>query len=182
MDWSNIAQGFLNSLRSAAGQRADAANEIIAQIANWGSHLAKNASERWLMAVADPQPCRHKQRPGQTCGMHALVRCDVCGNPVCLAHARIDFLGNGVCFSCVRNAMRAHGPVIATKITDALKVLGLRKSALWEEIALAHRKLVLKHHPDRATGAKDRVKREARMKEINAAYETLKAHYQREAA
>ena len=93
MDWSNIAQGFLNSLRSAAGQRADAANEIIAQIANWGSHLAKNASERWLMAVADPQPCRHKQRPGQTCGMHALVRCDVCGNPVCLAHARIDFLG-----------------------------------------------------------------------------------------
>lgn len=182
MDWNSVAQAFLHSIRSEVGARADAANEIIGQIASWGSHLAKNASERWIVAVADPQPCRHKPKPGHTCGLHALARCDVCSTPVCLAHARIDFLGNAICFGCVRAAMRLQGPVVSDAVVDALKALGLKKTAIWEEIALAYKKAVLKHHPDRATNAKDRAKREAKMKEINAAHATLKKHYEKEAA
>ncbi|GMW01179.1 MAG: chaperone protein DnaJ [Candidatus Hydrogenedentota bacterium] len=54
---------------------------------------------------------------------------------------------------------------------DLYTVLGVDEKASQDEIRKAYRKLAQKYHPDKASGDKAA---EARMKEINAAYDTLK--------
>jgi molecular chaperone DnaJ len=53
---------------------------------------------------------------------------------------------------------------------DYYEVLGITKTATADEIKRAHRKLALKHHPDRNKGNKDA---EERFKEIQEAYDVL---------
>jgi curved DNA-binding protein CbpA len=55
-------------------------------------------------------------------------------------------------------------------------VLGLRRSASWEDISRAHRKLVSKLHPDRYVGAEDDVREaaERRVRDVNEAYATIR--------
>src|SRR5205085_11118410 len=53
---------------------------------------------------------------------------------------------------------------------DYYDTLGLSKTASVDEIRKAHRKLVLKYHPDRN---KDNKQAEARFKEIQEAYDVL---------
>lgn len=60
---------------------------------------------------------------------------------------------------------------------DPYKVLGLDSSATDEEIKKAYRRLAMKYHPDKVEGMGEEVKKnaEAQFREINEAYETLKA-------
>lgn len=59
---------------------------------------------------------------------------------------------------------------------DAWAVLGVRPGAEWREIAAAHRKLAMVHHPDRLVGRSDeeREESEAAMRDINVAYSVLR--------
>jgi len=177
--WARAASGFLHQVQQATeqAQQAQGAAEVMQQVAQWGTLLAKNASDKWVMFAADPRPCRFRMKPGERCSFKAMSLCDVCGDPVCLAHSRVDFIGNAICFRCVREARRSKGPVVPENIVAALKLFKLKKSAMWEEVALAYRKAVLRHHSDRAVDDKDRARREAKMKEINAAHDLLKKHY-----
>merc|ERR1712087_384211 len=53
---------------------------------------------------------------------------------------------------------------------DFYKILGINKTATQDEIRKAYRKLALENHPDRNP---DKTGAEAKIKEINAAYECL---------
>lgn len=55
---------------------------------------------------------------------------------------------------------------------DYYEVLGLKKGASDDEIKKAYRKMAIKYHPDRNLNNKEEA--EARMKEINEAYDVLK--------
>ena len=68
------------------------------------------------------------------------------------------------------------GPSLDTRVDEALGVLGLQRGASADEIKSAWRQLSLENHPDRVTHLGEEFRRLAdeRMREINAAYETLK--------
>lgn len=59
---------------------------------------------------------------------------------------------------------------------DAWGVLGLQPGASWKQIAAAHRRLAMQHHPDRLLDAtpEQREASEATMREINVAYNVLR--------
>ena len=59
---------------------------------------------------------------------------------------------------------------------DAWAVLGLASGASWKEVAAAHRRLAMKHHPDRLLDASpaEREASEEAMREINVAYSVLR--------
>jgi hypothetical protein len=62
-------------------------------------------------------------------------------------------------------------------IANALKMMGLSDTASWEEVNCAYRRMVQLYHPDKVAGLAPEFQEiaERRMKEINAAYETLKS-------
>ena len=55
---------------------------------------------------------------------------------------------------------------------DYYEVLGIQKGASEAEIKKAYRKMAIKYHPDRNRDNKEEA--EAKMKEINEAYDVLK--------
>lgn len=59
---------------------------------------------------------------------------------------------------------------------DAWGVLGVRPGAAWSEIAAAHRRLAMVHHPDRLLDSpeEERAASEEAMREINVAYSVLR--------
>lgn len=63
-----------------------------------------------------------------------------------------------------------------------LRVLGLDADADWDDIRLAHRQLVRKHHPDKFSGSRRKQQQEQKIKRINAAFEWLKRYHSKEAA
>lgn len=59
---------------------------------------------------------------------------------------------------------------------DAWAVLGVQPGASWEQIAAAHRRLAMKHHPDRLLGEtpERRAESESIMRDVNVAYSVLR--------
>ena len=59
---------------------------------------------------------------------------------------------------------------------DAWGVLGLQPGAPWKQIAAAHRRLAMQHHPDRLLDAtpEQRAASEETMREVNVAYSVLR--------
>jgi DnaJ-domain-containing protein 1 len=57
---------------------------------------------------------------------------------------------------------------------DAYRVLGVDSDASDAEVDLARRRLIARHHPDRATDAASRADAERRTREINAAYARIR--------
>lgn len=60
---------------------------------------------------------------------------------------------------------------------DPYKVLGIDRSATDEEVRKAYRRLAMKYHPDKVEGLGEEVKKNAeeQFRQINEAYETIKA-------
>lgn len=203
---------FASVMSENLGASSDAAEEIVDQLKQWGAFLTKNALSKWTVSVATAQACGSPDvstgRPRQ-CASYAVVKCDVCGRPCCLAHARVDYMGDAICEVCIGEAkMRARmgqsipyepkeeprrrrereaqpppepGPMT---VAEARKALKLPKGAGWAETKAQYRKLVLKHNADRPQTDAEREKNTARLKKFNEAYAVLKAHYEkkREAA
>jgi predicted transcriptional regulator len=72
------------------------------------------------------------------------------------------------------------GPSPEALLQQALLLLGLQQGATWEQVQAAYKAAAVANHPDKYQGAQ-REQAEARLKNINAAYEVLKGHYKRAA-
>jgi hypothetical protein len=101
--WETFASVMAQNL----GANGVAAQEIVEQLKEWGSHLTKNALSKWTSSVMVPTPCDSPDvssgRP-MACPSFAVVKCDVCGRPCCLAHARVDYMGDAICEVCIGEA------------------------------------------------------------------------------
>jgi DnaJ-domain-containing protein 1 len=179
--WGGVASAFLAGLETMAGPQ----KRIIDQLSQFATHFTRSALERWPGQTLQEAACVM-----QDCGGEAVLRCLACGQPVCLAHIHVSHRAEGVCDQCVRDlvhmkgaeAPRAGRAPTATEIRKALKTLGLRSGASWQQIQRAHRKLAAQYHPDRAPSDTARGMLEDRVKRINVAFEVLRVHHERDAA
>jgi curved DNA-binding protein CbpA len=69
-----------------------------------------------------------------------------------------------------------NSPVNPLEAEGPYAVLGLTRTATWEEVSKAHRTLVAQLHPDRYVGAEDTVREaaEERVRVVNEAYATIR--------
>ena len=173
----------------------------------WVSRLLQSATGRWLPVLTQGHPCGVPElREGVQfpCAKHAIGACDACRRPCCLHHARVDQSGGIICFLCVAEMMRiAHARAAGAtppgaadgprkpfvppaeqqrRVTEALRVLGVKRGASWKEVQAAHRKLATKHHPDRERTDAARKRASEKAVAINAAFQTLEEFYRSEVA
>lgn len=197
--WPEIASGFMEGLNEARGP----AREVLEELRLWATHLSRNALVRWPQIVMTGSRCEIPPvRGSEPCDGRAMVACDACGALCCLAHARVDYRAGGTCAVCVgeqitektranwqwedppprerakggkqqQRAKRMHADIDA-----AFDVLGLDPDATWEEVQTRHREKARELHPDRAKSQRERERRNKRMSRVNAAFETLKKHFQ----
>lgn len=190
---------FVSVMAHNVGESSAAAQEVVGQLKEWGSHLTKNALEKWTIAIVAPTACdcpdmsRGKARP---CEWLAIVKCDACGRPCCLAHARVDYAAEAICEVCIVEAKaraRERGgyvPGVAAEPPrpgvmtpgQALKALKLPVGATWEQIRRQYRRLAVKYSADRPQSEKMRAANTERLKKINAAYEVLRGVHERQEA
>lgn len=185
--WGTFARVVAESL----GTQTEAAVEVVAQLREWGVHLTTNALSKWGTSISSPARCSSPAvpMPGKICGEHAVVRCDVCDEPRCLAHARVDYLADAICDACIGRA-KAWQRVAAKKAepppppayrmtaAQALIVLGLGQRAPWPEIKRRYHQLVLKHNADRPQTDASRARNTRRLQKLNAAFEVLRARFE----
>lgn len=114
------------------------------------------------------------------CEAQALVPCAACGKTYCLGHVLVSYHAEGICEPCALRFVSQERKRVTTKdlVAEALKALRLDGDADWDEVRDAYRSMAAKHHPDKQRNAAGRAKAEKRMKEINAAYATLKLHFE----
>lgn len=169
--WGRIAATFLNGLQVAQ----QGGSKVVDQLLQWGSLLTRNAAARWGQNALRPTFCA-----AEKCQAQALVPCAACGRLYCLGHVLVSYHAEGICEPCALEFVSQKRKRTASEATvaGALKTLRLAKDADWDDVRAAYRALAAKHHPDKQKGEAARIKAEKRMKEINAAYATLKLHFQ----
>lgn len=192
----NWFQELLGSFASATANQtfdSSAPAQVKDQLFQWFGYLSANALRKFSPNLIDPELC-------EACPQVSVGDCIVCGARCCLAHAHISHRADLVCDECVRALLgtkekekqvraqeRAHrkaqrqtsSPGADADLISALKLLGLKRGAPWSEIHTTYRRLSLEYHPDRAKTEKARLKSEAKLKELNAAYALLKAYYEK---
>jgi len=199
---------FARVMAPNVGQSAVAAHNIVQQLKEWGAHLTKNALLKWSMTALTPTPCDCPELSGnhaRPCSALAVLRCDACGRPCCMAHARIDYEGDGICEICIIGAQErgraTYGTYSRPHARDAvppaperkpgemtpgqaLKALKLPVTATWQQVRRQYHRLAVKYNADRPQTDKQRAANTERLKKFNAAYEVLRAQYEqkREAA
>lgn len=156
--------------------------------------LGEHALTKWSAASAAGIQCGvevRQRRNGAThrCGAPAAGSCVVCSKPTCIDHALVSVAdGRIICDGCVVAVASHYGspppprrPKDQGEAYAKLRVLGLAPGATLGEIKFAHRTLVKRYHPDGKIG-RNAERAEAKMKQINAAYSWLLAHYQEQGA
>ncbi len=107
-DLLSAAQRVMGSLGSAPhGASAAVWDEIGAFVRG----LTMRASARWVPELARRVPCDVPSVQVGTdiatdCDHFSIGKCDACGRPSCLAHARVDQAGGILCFVCVAEQIR----------------------------------------------------------------------------
>lgn len=170
--------------------RTGAVGDAFGVLGEWARLLTQNALIAWTPIVAKGETCASpdvsKSAP-RPCRNFAVTECDVCGRPCCLAHCRVDYFAGAICEPCIgeakaraRQDKRQYTPPKETdaEIRAALKTLGLKRSASWEEIRAAYKKLAFEHNADRPQSTRERARNEARLKKINLAYQVLRKHFE----
>lgn len=179
----SIAGMFLQGVGVMAGPK----RKIIDQLGQFATFFAGAAHEKWPNVVLASPGCVMSG-----CGAEAVLNCMACGKSVCLAHVHVSHRAEGVCDQCVRDVMAMKGSAqqrsgagrgpSGAEILVALRKLGLKHGATWQDIQQAHRKMAAKHHPDVARTPADKIKREQKCKEINEAFSLLRTVHERDAA
>jgi len=176
--WGAVASVFAEELQTRTG----AAGEVLSQLEEWATHLLGNAVHKWPGVIALGAPCDSPDvtsGKAKKCRSTAVVFCDVCGRKCCLAHARIDYLGDAICEVCIGQAKaRVRTAPKTDDVPKAFKVLKLKPTASWDEVRARYKKLVVQHNADRPQSDKSRDANTARLKEFNLAFEVLTRHFE----
>jgi len=197
--FTSLLDGWLEAVLATGRVHASTATEIVEQIREWGIYLTQHALAKWPIAVARGEICSvpHMGRDGRlsSCDAAAVVQCDCCGRPCCLAHCRIDYTASAICGVCVAGARattRGRGPgpgprraseeTDASKLAAAFRTLKLRPGATVDEVKRRYKSLVVKHNADAPQSEASRKKNTERLQRLNAAYELLRTHFQEKAA
>jgi hypothetical protein len=195
-----------NFVSRAVGEVAGAQQDpFVSSVLRWIGNIQGHAMMQWRVTAASGLRCTLRQKQahtGQFVGCHepAIGACGACFQAICLHHAQVNEAGEIVCFKCMAEAihlLREKHPERAQKQANAgpgapqvdkvaqrkaaLKVLGLKDPATWDEIHTQFRTLSVKHHPDRATPAK-REAAQRKFASLSAAYHWLKNEEDRKAA
>jgi hypothetical protein len=195
---ANVPWGtFGEVLSQQLDQRMDATREIVDQLKQWGTHLTSNALTKWSVALIDPQDCQVPHvGPDERlskCTAQALVRCDCCGRWSCLAHCRVDWQADALCAVCVGEA-KAHvrnsraswedqkKKRAQRSLTAAFRALKLKPNATFDEVKSQYKRLVRQYNADMPQSDRERERNTKRLQKINAAFEVLKEHFEKEAA
>lgn len=184
-----VAQGV-----ASLGQSPEGPQKIWDESRQYVTRLLMSASQKWIPYYARQERCHvvlTKSGVQMPCAATAVLPCDCCLKPTCLHHAQVDQHGDGTCYTCIAETIgRKRGgagapppPVDMTaEVTKrALRVLGLKPGASWQEIRAAHRKAAAKVHPDKAKTETQRKKYEAQSVALNSALADLQRLYQKEA-
>jgi hypothetical protein len=190
-DWAEAAARAFSSYERGNVDMG-APRRVMDQLGQWMGHLSRNATIHWGPSLIDPVDCSF-------CDEDAVTDCIVCGDAVCLAHSHISHRAEAICDECVEFASRAKekkekkhkkqrrraapppGNASDSQVAQALAILGLSPGASWEDVQGAYRAAARANHPDRFQGTQ-REQAEGRLKNINAAFNVLKAHYSKRAA
>jgi hypothetical protein len=185
-DFAQAAASIFSSYERGAVDTG-APQRIVEQLGQWVGHLSRNAAIHWSPNLVDPDVCCF-------CDVDAVAECIACGDPVCLAHGHISHRAEAICDECVQKQVdkrekkqrknrkqRTTTPSKDAEVTQAFMFLGVNPGASWAEVSAAYKSAASANHPDKFQG-QNRVQAEARLKNINAAFAILKAHYEKRAA
>lgn len=175
-------------------------------LADWFQGLQQQAFARWSATLFSGIRCavvEGHRASTPVCSGPAVGQCGICMRPTCLRHAMVARNGDVVCLECINRAAvalrgqgfapgsepsvgrsppppsvgRPPGPDEEHIYREHLRVFGLKPGATPDQIKAAYRKLVAKHHPDRAPPAKREAATE-RLTKINAAFQYLKQRHE----
>lgn len=192
MDIPSILQSLLGTATTAARREVD-------RYSGWLVEMGRFA-QTWPIVASSGLACGcgvQSPHGPVRCGAPAVGVCVVCQQGCCLPHGAMA-PGVVVCGSCISAARVARGlsPEVPKQGAPApeppkkpqptraelLRVLRLKPEATDDEIRSQYRELAKRHHPDRAKNEADRQRREARMRDLNAAYAALTQTPQQKAA
>jgi len=169
--------GFLGKIASVFhAAPSDAHLRVWQELQPWFSRLLQNAAPKWLPGLAHGVACDVPVylRPGtppKPCPHSAVAACDVCHKPCCLHHARIDYLGDAICFRCIllarhvvatapsdrpppprpqddAAAKKAAEQARVVALAKARRLLRIKKDTPYKEAFYAYRRRLAAFHPD----------------------------------
>lgn len=160
---------------------------VWSELGPWFRTLVVQAGPKWLPRMGMGFPCHIVALEGKPsrCRNTAVAGCHVCHELTCLAHSFVNVVGETVCYGCVaRMAALAQDQRLHAErqkrereasLIRAREVLGVSPKAPWKKIHSAYRRRAKETHPDRGGS-------EAKFKEVQEAYELLKAEHESGAA
>jgi hypothetical protein len=151
----------------------------------WLMSFATQAAPKIKRGFAEQRPCECTNGPHGSCAQPAALPCEACGKKCCMYHAFLTWKGDAVCWHCVAELIRGKSAGAGhdvrederkraqeERIDASLKVLGLTRSAGFEDVKRAFRDFAAKNHPDRAR-PEERAEVERRFKLVSEAYNFL---------
>ena len=156
---------------------------LMHQLSTWFRGVSTSALGKWALIP-------NEQCTAPRCRSGAVAPCVACEEPTCLQHAFLGPDASIVCKLCVdatvemadeefedddEDEQPAPAPQPPDERRAALREMGLKQGATWQEVQAKFRKLSLKYHPDRQTkktpAQKERA--EEKFKRVTEAYHTL---------
>lgn len=190
------AEIFKNFAKSEADEYISAFKGALAP---WLKAFALNAAPRVKSMIAHGLSCdAHNEKDGvrYPCSHIAAVQCAACGRKTCMYHSFVTWKGDAICWHCASHTVmqmnvgeqhpswqppRGHGvpprqprdEQRSSDVDKALAILGLTRSATWEQVNEAFRSYVKRNHPDKVP-EQERAVAQEQFKQVNAAFNLLR--------
>lgn len=200
-----ILGAFARVASTVLGGAPDGPKHAWNAIAPWINELTRAATTKWLPFLVHGIPCEvaEHQRP---CTGASIAACGICRRPVCIHHSFVSKTAEAVCIPCAIRAKGAYTepaappprpagvdpdtrapppepPVIPPQLLAAARrVLGTKRDTPWDEVERRYKKLLAKYHPDRQQARQDKLRAEAKFKEVRAAFDLLKKEREQKAS
>ncbi len=133
------------------------------------------------LAAADSSFCKAENNVLRTIAQHLGINANdfisIYARHVGSRWSNYTGYGSGYGRRSASGGSAGYGSTSQANLKDPYKVLGLGANATDEEVKKAYRRLAMKYHPDKVANMGEEIKKsaEAQFREINEAYEQIKA-------